>query len=199
MRLEKAKKEFPFRKVIDNNEIFYYKMRDYFNGEQSSNLNDATIYFYINKTAFNGLIRYNKDGEFNVPYGRYKTFNADLLTEKHANLLKSAKLMSESYQHSFKLAKSNDFMFLDPPYDCSYHKYGNAEDFAEDEQRKLAEDFKNLSCKALMVIGKTQLTSELYQNYVLSEYSKKYSINIKNRVNSSTKHLIIANYKLYRN
>jgi DNA adenine methylase len=32
---------------------------------------DAFLYFFINKTAYSGMIRYNAKGEFNVPYGRY--------------------------------------------------------------------------------------------------------------------------------
>lgn len=193
--LEKAKH--PDKRVEDKNEDIYYKMRDIFNGKISSDLTYATVYFYINKTAYSGMIRYNSDGDFNVPYGRYKNFNTDLLTRDHYNLLKTAQISNFDYSTSFNSATSKDFMFLDPPYDTVFSEYGNevfTGDFNEDEHRRLAEDFKNLSCKALMIIGKTELTNELYNEYIRGEYGKKYSVNIRNRFKSSADHLIITNY-----
>ena len=85
------------------------------------------------------------------------------------------------------MAKKDDFMFLDPPYDCVFNDYGNIDmmnGFNEDEHRRLAKDFKNLKCKALMIIGKTPLTMELYGDYVFDEYYKNYAVNIKNRFNN---------------
>ena len=58
----------------------------------------------------------------------------------------------------------------------------------------MAENFKNLSCKALMIIGKTPLIAELYKGYIVDEYDKDYSVNIRNRVKVKTVHLIIKNY-----
>jgi DNA adenine methylase len=93
------------------------------------------------------------------------------------------------------MATPNDIMFLDPPYDCIFNSYGNLEkDFDDDEQRRLAEDFKNLNTRALMVIAKTPLTEELYKKYIIDEYDKNYSVNIKNRFKSEAKHIIIKNY-----
>lgn len=88
-------------------------------------------------------------------------------------------------------------MFLDPPYDTVFSEYGNevfTGDFGEDDHRRLAEDFKNLQCKALMVIGETELTDELYNGYIKGKYSKNYSVNIRNRFKSSANHLIVTNY-----
>lgn len=95
------------------------------------------------------------------------------------------------------MAKTEDFIFLDPPYDCIFSDYGNSEyadGFGEAEHRRLAADFKNLSCKALMIIGKTNLISDLYQGYIKDEYFKSYSVNIRNRFKSQTQHLIITNF-----
>lgn len=197
IKFDKIKSKHPGQHVPDNNEPIYYKMRDFFNGKQSTDLTYATVYFYINKTAYSGMIRYNKDGDFNVPYGRYKNFNTDLLTLSHAQLLNNAKLLNGDYIKSFNMATSDDFMFLDPPYDTVFSEYGNevfTGDFDEDNHRRLAEDFKNLSCKALMVIGETQLTDELYSGYIRDKYNKNYSVNIRNRFKSSANHLIVTNY-----
>ena len=194
---EEKKMQYPDEKVPDANEHIYYEIRDMFNKKIDPQYTYAAIYYYINKTAYSGMIRYNKAGEYNVPYGRYKNFNTHLLTDNHYNLLKTAKIMNTDYVKAFKLAKPNDFIFLDPPYDTTFSEYGNevfTGDFGEDEHRRLAEDFKNLSCKVMMIIGETELTDELYSSYIKDKYLKKYSVNIRNRFKSSASHLIITNY-----
>jgi len=182
---------------VDNlNEDLYYEMRQEFNYPTGKYL-DAAVYFFINKTAYSGMIRYNKSGEYNVPFGRYKNFNTNLLTEEHHNLLTQADLYNQDYAQIFNKTNEKDFIFLDPPYDCIFSDYGNTEftgDFGEKEHRQLAEDFRNLSARTLMVISKTKLTEELYKQFIVDEYDKNYSVNIRNRFKSEAKHLVIKNY-----
>ena len=95
------------------------------------------------------------------------------------------------------MSDEDDFIFLYPPYDCVFSNYGNKEmvnGFTEEMHKKLSENFKNLKAKALMVIGKTPFIEELYKDCIVYEYDKKYAVNIKNRFNTETKHLIITNY-----
>ena len=168
-----------------------------YNGLCDRKLSFGTVYYFINKTAYSGMIRYNSNGHFNVPYGRYKNFNTSLLTEAHQSLLKNADIFNCSYENIFAMSKEDDFIFLDPPYDCVFSDYGNKDmkdGFGEERHRKLANDFRKLKCKALMVIGKTQLTEELYGDLVVAEYEKSYAVNIKNRFKSESKHLLVANY-----
>lgn len=194
---DELKSQFPNDRVNDANEELYYKIRDMYNGLCDNEFSFGSIYYFINKTAYSGMIRYNSNGHFNVPYGRYKNFNTSLLTEEHHNLLKQTEIFNSSYEDIFALAKEDDFIFLDPPYDCVFSDYGNEcmkDGFGEDRHRKLAEDFRNLKCKALMVIGKTQLTEELYGDLVVAEYEKSYAVNIRNRFKSESKHILVANY-----
>lgn len=194
---DKLKSQYPNDRVRDDNEELYYKIRDMYNGLCNNEFSFGTIYYFINKTAYSGMIRYNANGQFNVPYGRYKNFNTSLLTEEHHNLLKQTEIYNCSYEDVFTLAENNDFFFLDPPYDCIFSDYGNEsmkDGFGEDRHRRLAEDFKNLQCQALMVIGKTKLTQELYGDFVIAEYEKSYAVNIRNRFKSESKHILVANY-----
>ena len=78
------------------------------------------------------------------------------------------------------MAENDDFIFLDPPYDCVFNDYGNIDmmnGFDETEHRRLAADFRNLPCRTLMIIGKTPLTEELYGNYIFDEYYKNFLSN----------------------
>ena len=195
---DELKKLHPTERVEDKNEEFYYSIRNMYNGLAEKKYSNALIYFFINKTAYSGMIRYNAKGEFNVPFGRYQHLNTSLVSQEHSNLLSHTHIFNKDYKDIFDMTKDNDFVFLDPPYDCVFSDYGNEEyknGFNDDSHRKLAQDFKNLSCKTLMVIGKTSLTEELYRNMIVDEYAKKYAVNIRNRFKASANHILIANYK----
>ena len=195
---EELKAKTPEERVEDKNEQLYYSIRDMYNGVTPKIFSDALIYFFINKTAYAGMIRYNANGEFNVPYGRYRRLNTDLVTKAHNNLLSKTIILNEDYKKVFDKANVNDFVFLDPPYDCIFSDYGNSEykdGFNDEAHEKLAQDFKNLPCKSLMVIGRTLLTERLYSNMVIDEYAKTYAVNIRNRFKSSATHILVANYK----
>ena len=187
----------PSERIENKNESLYYLIRDIFNKKIPSNYLDSVVYFFINKTAYSGMIRYNAQGDFNVPFGRYKNFNTKLITIKHHELLKKATLLTGDYSPIFSMASENDFMFLDPPYDCIFNDYGNiniTNGFNEDEHRRLAKNFQKLKCKALMIIGKTPLTLELYKDFIREEYFKSYAVNIRNRFKSESQHIIVTNY-----
>lgn len=163
----------PDERVENKNEALYYLIRDMYNHKIPSEYLESVIYFFINKTAYSGMIRFNAKGEYNVSFGRYKSFNTQVITPEHFELIKSAHIMSGDYSKVFEMATEKDFMFLDPPYDCIFNDYGNNDfqnGFDEQQHRRLAADFRNLSCKALMIIGKTKLTEELYGEFVKDEY-----------------------------
>jgi len=193
---KKLKAKNPNERVSNANEDLYYHIRDLFNHPDGTYL-DGVLYFFINKTAYSGMIRYNNSGDYNVPFGRYPNLNTRLVTRQHSELLRSAELYNVDYKQIFDMAEANDFIFLDPPYDCVFNDYGNIDmmnGFDETEHRRLAADFRNLPCRALMIIGKTPLTEELYGEYVFDEYYKNYSVNIKNRFHNDRMHIIVKNY-----
>lgn len=184
-------------RIENANERLYYQIRDMFNGLQPSPYIDGTLYYFINKTAYSGMIRYNRNGEYNVPFGRYVHFNTRIITQQHNMLMQGAEIHNLDYAEIFNMANNNDFMFLDPPYDCIFNDYGNLniqDGFNEEEHRRLAQDFRNLNCRALMVIGRTPLTEELYGEFIRHEYPKRYSVNIRNRFNAQASHIVVTNY-----
>lgn len=189
---------YPDKRVEDKNEDLYYRLRAMFNESVDKLYSDALLYYYINKTAYSGMIRYNAKGEFNVPFGRYIHLNTKSVTLSHSKLLQRAEILNTDYKEVFNMCQADDFVFLDPPYDCVFSDYGNEEykdGFNEENHRRLANDFANLPCKALMVIGRTPMTEELYKGYIVDEYKKSYAVNIRNRFKSAAKHILVANYK----
>lgn len=196
-KFEELKAKTPDLRVDDENEALYYQIRDMFNDLTEKRYSDALLYFFINKTAYSGMIRYNSKGEFNVPYGRYANLNTSLVTKAHSKLLANTEIYNFDYNCIFEMANEDDFMFLDPPYDCIFSDYGNAEykdGFNEINHAELANSFLNLKCKALMVIGRTPLTEKLYKDLIVDEYGKSYAVNIRNRFKSTASHILLSNY-----
>lgn len=151
----------PDDRVDNMNEELYYRIRSMFNNQIDREYMEGTIYYFINKTAYSGMIRYNRQGEYNVPFGRYVHFNTRIITREHSQLLQRAELFNVDYENIFEMAHDGDFMFLDPPYDCVFNDYGNVDmqnGFDEEQHRRLANNFRNLPCRAMMVIGRTALT-----------------------------------------
>jgi DNA adenine methylase len=194
---EELKSKTPDERVDDENEPLYYQIRNMFNDLSEKKYSEALLYFFINKTAYSGMIRYNSKGEFNVPYGRYTNLNTSLVTKAHNNLLTNTEIYNLDYSEIFRMADIDDFMFLDPPYDCVFSDYGNIEHkdgFNERNHIELANQYKQLKCKALMVIGRTPLTEKLYGEMIVDEYGKSYAVNIRNRFKSEASHILISNY-----
>lgn len=196
----RAKKQSsPNERVPNANEELYYQLRDQYNGITKPTYSQAALYFFINKTSYSGMIRYNARGQFNVPFGRYEHFNTSLVSRAHSELLQRTDVLCADYEESFKRATENDFMYLDPPYDCVFNDYGNqqlANGFDEAQHRRLAKLFRELKCRALMVIGHTPLTEELYGDLVKAEYAKNYAVNIRNRFHSQATHYVVTNYEV---
>lgn len=178
-----------------NDEETYYKVRKYRNDDV---LDNAKRFYYLRKTCYRGMLRYNSKGEFNIPFGRYKTCNyEDILNTGYENLLKRTDIFNESFEFVFDNYNSSDnFMFLDPPYDSEFTDYGYCS-FGKDEHHKLAKCFKETRIKCLMVIGKTDFIADLYKDYIVEEYNKNYRFKLHSgRIGSeiNTTHLVIKNY-----
>jgi DNA adenine methylase len=192
----KGKEIYEFMRQTPNDEETYYKVRDKM--ETNDYLDRAKQFYYQRKTCFRGMLRYNKNGKFNIPFGRYKTINfEELLNEDYEILLKRTEILNKGFEYIFEnYDNENNFMFLDPPYDSEFTDYGYCQ-FGKEEQQKLAFLFKNTKIKCLMIIGKTEFIEKLYEGYIVSEYDKKYKFKLyDNRVGEeiNTKHLIIKNY-----
>jgi DNA adenine methylase len=186
---------YEFMRKHPNEEETYYKVRAY---DHSDPLDNAKRFYYLRKTCFRGMLRYNRKGEFNIPYGRYKNFNyEDIKNKAYEALLKRTEVFNKDFDYIFEhYNDKNNFMFLDPPYDSEFTDYGYCS-FGKEEQKRLAECFKNTKIKCLMIIGKTPFIEELYKDYIVGDYDKKYRFKLHSgRVGDeiNTKHLIIKNY-----
>ena len=178
----------------DNNEEIYLQIRD--NMEINSPLDKAKRFYYLRKTCFRGMSVYDKNGNFNVSFNyRGKCNFTNLKNEKYVDILKNTIILNSGFEYVFEnYNDSNNFMFLDPPYDCKITNYGYCA-FGKEEHRKLAECFKTTNIRCLLVIGKTDFIEELYDGYIVEEYGKIYDFNaIEDIKKKEIIHLIIKNF-----
>lgn len=127
------------RVPMRNDERLYYAHRGRFNeltarGETGS-AEAAQLFYFLNRTGYNGLCRFNSRGEFNVPFGRYTTISYDRDFHAYRAPLERWRFEARSYQE-LRL-EPGDFVYADPPYDLSFTKY-SAQDFTWDDQVRLA-------------------------------------------------------------
>lgn len=132
----------------------------------------AARMIYLNHTCFNGLYRVNRQGKFNVPFGKYK--NLTICDEEGlraaSNALQKATIICGDYLTVLKeYAQEGDFVFLDPPYlpvsAYSDFKRYTKEQFYEEDHVELAKEVRRLQEKGCFVIltnSNHPLVHELY-------------------------------------
>jgi len=122
-----------------NEAELYYEYRKQFNAlirdGQADSATAAELFYYLNRTGYNGLCRFNRSGEFNVPFGRHKTITygtnfADYLTAFAA---------WDFFCKDFESLALNptDFIYADPPYDVTFTQYAQG-GFGWDDQVRFA-------------------------------------------------------------
>ena len=195
-------------KTWGTTEIDYYIIRGgskakLKNGEvpfvPQNNIEEAARFYYLRKTCFRGMIRYSRDGKFNIPWGKYKTVNFDdLIKPGYTELLGRTEITLGDYKNVFEKYNSpENFVFLDPPYDSEFNDYG-FDNFNRQSQIELCEIFKSTKNKCMMVISETDFIRDLYKDYIVASYPKKYAFKIYDgRIGDEIdkNHLVILNYK----
>lgn len=164
----------------------------------SNDVERAAQFFYLRKTCYRGMLRYNSEGGFNVPWGRYKSVNFDDLTNKeYTDLFYRTEIMEGDYKEVFnKYDEDNNFFFIDQPYDSTFSDYGG-DDFTRQNQVELFENFTTTNSKCMMVVGGSDFIRNLYRDYIKHEYPKKYAFKIHSgRIGDeiNVNHLVITNY-----
>jgi DNA adenine methylase len=211
--LEKMKNILSDKDVADNIETslksaFYMHFRHIYNHIEKYKVSEAVqtaIFLFIRNFSYSGMFRYNSAGHFNVPYGgigyNRKNFARKIDYLKSAELhglLNATTIENLDFEDFFikNIPNSEDFIFLDPPYDSEFSTYAN-NSFTKEDQRRLANYLiYNCQAKWMMVIKNTELMRELYfdKNLNIEPFDKTYLVSFMNRNDKNVEHLIIKNY-----
>lgn len=125
---------------MENREDLYYSHRRRFNelirtGKEDSR-EAAGLFYYLNRTGYNGLCRFNRDGGFNVPFGRYTTINYRRDFGEYRAAFSRWGFSFGDFQE-VPLVRG-DFVYADPPYDVEFRQYSK-DGFPWEDQERLAE------------------------------------------------------------
>lgn len=168
--------------VTGNHEEEYYRLRFAFNSKPAGDKDRAPLFLYLNRHCFNGLCRYNKKGEFNVPFGKYKKPyfpKAEILA--FAEKAKLATFVCGNYSEALNAAELGDVVYCDPPYlteSANFTAYCS-ETFGQVEHGRLARSARRLAGRGVPVVlsnSDADMVRYLYKDFSISEINAPRSI-----------------------
>lgn len=148
---------------MSNDKDLYYAHRCRFNELIALGLTEtreaAGLFYYLNRTGYNGLCRFNKSGYFNVPFGRYKTINYVTDFSLYKTVFAEWGFTCVDFEHV--PVQDDDFIYADPPYDVEFTQYSKG-GFTWDDQVRLA---NWLAKRSGPIIASNQATNRIVQLY----------------------------------
>lgn len=192
----------------NNNKEYFYKVRELdrqTNYDTLSDIYKASRTIYLNKTAYNGLYRVNKSGQFNTPWGRYKNpkiLDADniLSMSKYFNS-KDIKILNCDYKNALNSVNKGDFVYLDPPYlpissSSAFTSY-TADGFGiqqQEELKKTCDMLDKLGVKFLLSNSYHSFLLDLYKDYNIKIVEARRSVNSKGHKRGKIREILVRNY-----
>jgi DNA adenine methylase len=177
----------------EDRKAFFMKKRTRFNTKQTTPLETAALFIFLNRTCFNGLYRVNSKGEFNVPHGKYanpRICDADNLRACSA-VLQKVEILCGDFAETGRFADPDTLFYFDPPYkpitETSYFTSYAKEGFDDSEQLRLRDFCDQISKeKAIFVASnsdpkdvnpKENFFDNIYQHFFIKRVSAARMIN----------------------
>lgn len=150
---------------MENDEALFYQHRDRFNAlmhvGKAESQEAAALFYFLNRTGYNGLCRFNSKGEFNVPFGSYKTITyAKSFPGFREAFADWAFLVGDFADIPLKRA---DFVYADPPYDVDFTAYSKG-GFSWDDQVRTARGLAQHKGPVVLVNQSTPRIDDLYRD-----------------------------------
>jgi DNA adenine methylase len=120
----------------------------------------ASLFYYLNRTGYNGLCRFSQQGEFNVPFGRYNRIHYLRDFTDYAPVLRRW-----TFGHGDFAALAldpDDFIYADPPYDVEFRQYAK-DGFGWADQERLARFLAAHAGPVILVNQATPRIEALYR------------------------------------
>lgn len=170
----------------------------------SLDIEKAARFLFLNKTAFNGMWRENKQGKFNVPYGKGKDGQSmsDLLPVEHLDnahtRLQSCSIENKCFKEFFNTNSFNetDFVFLDPPYVNTWDSYKDG-GFDYSNHQALAEiliELDQSNVPFMLTNSDNEVTRSLYSSWNIKSNTCSYVLGGKNASRHKRSELMVTNY-----
>lgn len=162
------------------------------------------IFYFLREFCYASMFRYNKRGDFNVPYGGMAYNKKSFITKvnqiqnnEYQQYILNSIIGNQDFEDFINnnVPQEGDFIFLDPPYDTEFSEYAK-NSFEKNDQVRLAEFLYNTPARFMLVIKATPFIRGLYENrgFNIVNFKKKYMVNFQNRNDRDVVHLMITNY-----
>lgn len=175
-----------FENINANTSDFYYEMRKQFNSSKDS-FERSVIFLYLNRFGFNGLCRYNKQHEYNVPFGDYQKHyfpekELRFFAEKAQRATFICADFNQIFQHIFS-HRDDYVVYCDPPYaplmqETNFTQYAGG-GFTLEQQRALANYAKQAASGQIPVLisnHDTAFTREIYRDAKIKTFQVQRNI-----------------------
>jgi DNA adenine methylase len=167
-----ARKGLVIKLAMRKSEARYYTYRERFNSlleiGRGDSIDAAELFYYLNRTGYNGLCRFNSKGRFNVPFGRYKkiAYRTDFLEFK--SVFADWEFSNTDFDRI--PLQPDDFVYADPPYDVEFTAYSKG-GFGWKEQERTAGFLARHTGPVILANQATTRIKELYSDlgYKLTE------------------------------
>lgn len=129
-------------------EACYYEVRDRFNRK-----GESLDLLFLNRSCFNGVMRFNSKGLYNVPFGhKPDRFRKPYVTKIRNQVRWVREVLSgrdwrfeiRDWRETLQEAEEGDFLYLDPPYIGRHTEYGGR--WTEEEAAELARAAERSPC-----------------------------------------------------
>lgn len=146
----------------------YYAVREMFNHNPALPLLERAAHFlYLNRNGYRGLCRYNRRGEFNIPFGNYsKPYFPLAEIEAFAEKAQRATFICADFRETLRLTKTGDVVYCDPPYDGTFSDYHSA-GFGKDEHHNLVSMLMDVSERCPVIVSNSDT---LYTRSILRAF-----------------------------
>src|SRR5690242_6818347 len=150
---------------LENDERLYYAHRERFNALLRAGEGDgaeaAALFYFLNRTGYNGLCRFNRADGFNVPFGSYARIRYRRDFEAYREVLASWTFTHDDVE-AIALAP-DDFVYTDPPYDVPFRQYSRY-GFSWDDQVRTATRLAAHPGPVILVNQATPRVVDLYRD-----------------------------------
>ena len=149
-----------------NSERSFYAARERFNNllahDKGETREAASLFYYLNRTCYNGLCRFNSRGEFNVPFGKYQEIRYRRDFTAYQAVFRDWEFTDVPF--SKLRLRSSDFVYADPPYDVEFRQYSSG-GFSWGQQEETAAWLARHPGPVILSNQATNRIAELYKDY----------------------------------
>ena len=172
----------------ENGYAHYREVKNRFNKEHSS-----FDFIFLSRAGFNGMMRFNRKGEWNIPFCKKPNRFASAYITKICNQITSAQRIvltnhwefhNQNFIDTINRAKSGDLIYCDPPYFGRYVDYYNG--WTEDDERALYEALSNTPAHFVL---STWHHNEFRENDMMSRYWNKFNVETREHFYHSGGHI----------